>query len=48
MSAEREAQNSSNQSIRKIAVTAHLLGQELYRLKLASLRTATRSKVLNT
>lgn len=37
MFAEREAQNSSNQSIRKIAVTAHLLGRELYRLKLKRL-----------
>jgi hypothetical protein len=37
MSADREAQNSSNQSIRKIAVIAHLLGRELYQLKLKRL-----------
>jgi hypothetical protein len=34
MSADRKAQNSSNQSIRRIAVAAHLFGRELYRLKL--------------
>jgi hypothetical protein len=34
MPADREAQNSSNQSLKKIALTAHLLRRELYRLKL--------------
>jgi hypothetical protein len=34
MSANAGSQNSSNQSIRKIAVTAHLLRRELHRLKL--------------
>src|SRR5258708_37242748 len=37
MAANREAQDSSNQPIRKIAVTAHLMGRELCHLKLKCL-----------
>jgi len=34
MSANAQSQNSSNQSLRKLAVAARVLGKELHRLKL--------------